>query len=50
MSGPGLIFWIIGFPFVLAVVELVRTFSAIRATPRSGSGRGDWSRALNVNA
>lgn len=46
MSQSGLIFWILGLPFLLAIVELIRTFAAIRSS--SNSERGPWSRALNA--
>lgn len=46
MPDLALVIWIIGFPLVLAVVDLVGTVRLARAA--STPGRGPWSQALNI--
>ena len=50
MPEPGLVMWIIGFPFVLAIVDLVRTVMSLKHMPPSATGRGAWSRAVHVRS
>ena len=44
---PALMFWIIGPPLVLAIVDLFRTRSAIKNAPSTAGG--PWSQALRVD-
>ncbi len=48
MPDSSLVFWILGIPLVIGVVELARTVLAIRRMPASRTGRGAWSQSLRV--
>jgi hypothetical protein len=44
---PALILWIVGAPFVLAIVDLFRTRTALRSS--HGAASGAWSQALHID-
>ena len=48
MSEPALTIWLLAIPVVVAVVDLVRTVSALKKMPRGAPGGGAWSRALHL--